>query len=47
MRYAHNKEVSIYYESYGEGHPLLLVHANPFDHRLWTYRFPSTPRNFA
>lgn len=28
----------IYYEVYGEGPPLVLIHANPFDHRLWTYQ---------
>lgn len=28
----------IYYETYGEGRPLVFVHANPFDHRLWTFQ---------
>lgn len=28
----------IYYETYGEGMPLVFVHANPFDHRLWTFQ---------
>ena len=27
--------VRIYYETYGEGPPLVFVHANPFDRRLW------------
>ncbi len=30
--------VSIYYEVAGEGPPVVLVHANPFDHRLWMYQ---------
>jgi pimeloyl-ACP methyl ester carboxylesterase len=46
MPYAHNSDVSIYYESYGEGHPLVLVHANPFDHRLWTYQIPRYSTKF-
>jgi 3-oxoadipate enol-lactonase len=46
MPYARNSDVSIYYESYGEGHPLVLVHANPFDHRLWTYQIPRYSTKF-
>jgi len=30
--------VRIYYEAHGEGPPMVLVHANPFDHRLFTYQ---------
>jgi 3-oxoadipate enol-lactonase len=30
--------VRIYYETYGEGPTIVLVHANPFDHRLWMYQ---------
>ncbi len=29
---------AIYYEVSGDGPPLVLVHANPFDHRLWMYQ---------
>jgi len=36
--YSSSTGVSIYYETYGEGHPFVLVHANPFDHRLWMYQ---------
>jgi pimeloyl-ACP methyl ester carboxylesterase len=28
----------IYYEVAGEGPAMVLVHANPFDHRLWLYQ---------
>lgn len=30
--------VSIHYEVSGAGPALVLIHANPFDHRLWTYQ---------
>ena len=38
MPFASNRGVNIYYETYGEGPPMVLVHANPFDHRLFTYQ---------
>jgi pimeloyl-ACP methyl ester carboxylesterase len=33
--------VRLYYEVHGEGPPLVLIHANPFDHRLFTYQLAS------
>lgn len=30
--------VKIHYEVSGEGFPLVLIHANPFDRRLWLYQ---------
>ena len=41
MPFASNKSVRIYYETYGEGPPMVLVHANPFDRRLFTYQIAS------
>jgi pimeloyl-ACP methyl ester carboxylesterase len=38
MPYASTHGVRIYYEIAGEGFPMVLVHANPFDHRLWMYQ---------
>jgi pimeloyl-ACP methyl ester carboxylesterase len=38
MKFAHNGTLRIAYESQGGGPPLVLVHANPFDHRLWLYQ---------
>ena len=38
MPYASRNDVKIYYEVSGEGFPLVLVHANPFDRRLWMYQ---------
>jgi 3-oxoadipate enol-lactonase len=38
--------VRICYETYGEGPPLILIHANPFDHRLFTYQIASFSRMY-
>jgi len=38
MPYSIGNGIKIYYEVSGEGSPLVLVHANPFDHNLWMYQ---------
>ena len=38
MPYSTRNGLNIHYEVHGEGPPLVLVHANPFDRRLWTYQ---------
>jgi len=38
VRYAMNGGVRIAYEVIGSGPPLVLVHANPFDRRMWLYQ---------
>jgi 3-oxoadipate enol-lactonase len=38
MPYSVKNGLRIYYETYGEGPPLVMVHANPFDHRLWMHQ---------
>ena len=38
MPYADNDGVKIYYEVSGEGPPMILVHAMPFDHSQWLYQ---------
>jgi pimeloyl-ACP methyl ester carboxylesterase len=38
MPYSTANGCKIYYEVSGEGPALLLIHANPFDHRLWMYQ---------
>lgn len=38
MPYSTANGIKIYYEVSGEGFPLVLVHANPFDHNLWLYQ---------
>ena len=46
MPFASNRGVKIYYETYGDGPPMVLVHANPFDHRLFTYQIASFAPDF-
>jgi pimeloyl-ACP methyl ester carboxylesterase len=38
MPYARNGDISVYYEVAGEGPPLVMLHANPCDHRMWMYQ---------
>ncbi|MDH7797306.1 MULTISPECIES: alpha/beta hydrolase [unclassified Beijerinckia] len=38
MPYSTRNGLKIHYEIHGEGHPLVLIHANPFDRRLWLYQ---------
>ena len=38
MPYSTETGVRIYYETAGEGEPMVLVHANPFNHNLWLYQ---------
>ena len=38
MPYSTRNGPSIHYQIAGEGAPIVLVHANPFDHRLWMYQ---------
>jgi pimeloyl-ACP methyl ester carboxylesterase len=38
MPYSVTNDVRVYYEVSGEGFPLILLHANPFDHNLWMYQ---------
>ena len=41
MPQAMNGDVSIFYETSGDGPPIVLIHANPFDRRLWMYQIPT------
>jgi len=38
MPYSTRNGVRIHYEVSGEGMPMVLIHANPFDRRLWLYQ---------
>lgn len=38
MPYCPVNRIRVHYEVSGEGFPLVLVHANPFDRRLWMYQ---------
>jgi pimeloyl-ACP methyl ester carboxylesterase len=39
--------LSIFYETAGEGPPLVLLHANPFDHTMWLYQIASFSRRYT
>ena len=38
MPYSTHNGVRSYYEVTGEGPPMVLLHCNPFDHRVWAYQ---------
>ena len=38
MPYCTRNSVKTYYEVSGEGYPLVLMHANPFDRRMFLYQ---------
>ncbi len=38
MPYSTRNGLRIHYEVHGDGPPMVLVHANPFDRRLWLYQ---------
>ena len=38
MPYCNVNGIRIHYDVSGEGRPLVLIHANPFDRRLWMYQ---------
>ena len=47
MPFCQNNGVKIYYEVAGQGPPLVFVHANPFDRRLWTYQVARFSQRFT
>jgi pimeloyl-ACP methyl ester carboxylesterase len=40
MPFSRANGVDIWYEVAGDGPPMVLVHANPFDNTLWMYQIP-------
>ena len=38
MPYSTRNDAKTYYEVSGEGYPLVLMHANPFDRRMFLYQ---------
>ena len=38
MPFCETRGVRIHYEVQGQGEPLVLIHANPFDRRLWLFQ---------
>ncbi len=39
--------MNIFYEVAGEGPPLVLLHANPFDHTMWLYQLAHFSRRYT
>jgi 3-oxoadipate enol-lactonase len=46
MPYARRTGVSIYYETFGEGQPIVLIHANQFDRRVWMFQIATFAQRF-
>jgi pimeloyl-ACP methyl ester carboxylesterase len=46
MPWSQSNGLNIYYELAGEGPPLVLLHANPFDHTMWVYQIANFSRRF-
>lgn len=36
--YEHNENVCLYYEDYGKGQPIILIHGWPLSHKMWEYQ---------
>ena len=47
MPFSETTGVRIHYEVAGQGPPLVFVHANPFDRRLWTYQIARFSQQFT
>ena len=47
MPWSRSNGVNIFYEVAGVGPPLVLVHANPFDHTMWLYQVASLSRRYT
>jgi pimeloyl-ACP methyl ester carboxylesterase len=47
MPFSQATGVKIHYEVAGQGPPLVFVHANPFDRRLWTYQVARFSQQFT
>src|SRR5262245_24161948 len=47
MPWSQSNGLRIFYEVAGEGPPLVLLHANPFDHTMWLYQIARFSRHFT
>lgn len=47
MPWSRSNGVNIFYEVAGEGPPLVLLHANPFDHTMWLYQLAHFSRRYT
>ena len=46
MPWSRSNGLNIFYEVAGEGPPLVLLHANPFDHTMWLYQIAHFSRRY-
>src|SRR5262245_22536541 len=44
--YIHANGIDIYYEEYGSGYPLLLIHGGTLDHTMWEQHIPIFAQHF-
>lgn len=47
MPWSRSNGVNIFYDVAGEGPPLVLLHANPFDHTMWLYQLAHFSHRYA
>jgi pimeloyl-ACP methyl ester carboxylesterase len=47
MPWSRSNGLNIFYEVAGEGPPLVLLHANPFDHGMWLYQIAHFSHRFT
>ncbi|MFO0988879.1 MAG: alpha/beta fold hydrolase [Alphaproteobacteria bacterium] len=47
MPWSRSNGIRIFYEVAGEGPPLVLLHANPFDHTMWLYQIAHFSRRYT
>jgi pimeloyl-ACP methyl ester carboxylesterase len=47
MPYSTENGLKIYYDLCGNGPPMVLVHANPYDRRLWMYQIARFSQHFT
>ncbi len=39
-----NEPVSLFYEDYGQGQPVVFIHGWPLDHQMWEYQLTELPQ---
>lgn len=40
----HSQPISLFYEDYGQGQPVVLIHGWPLDHQMWEYQITELPQ---
>lgn len=39
-----NESISLFYEDYGQGQPVVFIHGWPLDHQMWEYQLTELPQ---